>query len=507
MKLSADVLLEAISHLATWQKTGDDNEACYSFPLFSAEHDSASGHVLILSPEDASVLPAGRDVLAVFTAPPHPGMHRVDCPALIPDAAIHPGQLRQCLTALYDRLERWAEALSVCSADLAGVRQMLEVSAAEMNGDFVLIDVSYHVPACTNTGASAIDAIVDLRNGRATEGTIALLADDPRITEIAREKGVRLYESELKSYHARKTLYRNMFRNGESVFYNRLLFCRMSEAYGETDRFMLECLAQRVERITEHLLTYDVPLSRFMALKQQLLRVPSPDFSGDLAAISPLGWKEDDDYRFYIFRSFYVNRDDGISDYILRSLEQIIPESCGAMDGDRILLLQNITHSDITPAELRQRLSAFLRESLYKVGISNEFHSFRLLRGAYFQADAALSRGEQRDPTLWYYPFENYLSDYLFWKVAADIPGEMLIPPGLERLRQLDHGKGTDYTETLRVLAEVNFNTTHAAEALYIHRTTLQNRLERIQRLADLDLNNSDMRFLLQFSFRLLAQK
>jgi len=465
MRISEAVLLEALAPFARWHSTLTDPAALYAFPLRCAGTDAGRGHVLILSPDQAHSAP-GRDsgALAVFTAPPPPGLLSDGCPALIPDAALDDALVWQCLTGLYDRLERWAEALSACSPDLPGVRQMLERSAAEMQGDFVLIDVSYHIPAFTDTGAGGVSAVVDTENGRAAEQSIAILADNPRISEIARVKGVQLYESTQRSRHDRRALYRNMFRPGETVFYNRLLFYRLSEQYGEADRFMLELLVQRVERVTEHLLTYDVPLSRFLALKQQLLRIPLPESSFDPAAISALGWREDDDYCFYIFRSFYSNRDDGISDFILRSLEQLIPGSCGAMDGDRILLLQNVSRCGITRDNLRQRLSLFLRENLYKVGISNVFHPLRLVKGAFCQSAAAL-----------------------------------------ERLRRIDREKGTDYTETLRVLSEVNFNTTHAAQALFIHRTTLQSRLDRIGQLSGLDLGHRDVRFLLQFSFRLLA--
>ena len=510
MELSTGVLLEALSSLAVWRHTGGGDTACYAFPLLFSETGPAAGHVLLLAPEEAGALPsADRGALAVFSGPPRSAPGKAACPALIPDRALAPEQILRCLIAVYDRLERWAAAIADCSSDMNGIRQMLQISAVEMKGDLALIDVSYHVPAFTNTGASNIALSVDLERGRATEDAVSTLSEDPRITAVRSVRGVQLYESYTKSDRAPKTLYRNMFRKGETSFYNRLLLFNMTEQYSETDRFMVEYLAQRVERITAHLNTYAIPASEYLALQQQLLRVPQPDYrqtSSDLAVLSPLGWQADDCYRFLILKSFYSNRDAGITDYILRSLEQTLPASYGTTDGDRILLLQNFTRANTTRHEMRRRLADFLRENLYKAGISNEFYSFSQLRAAYCQAEASLTLGEKRDPTFWYYPFERYLGDYLIWKTATDIPQEMLGLPALVRLYRMDREKGTDYAETLRVLSEVNFNTTHAAQRLYVHRTTLQNRIDRIQQLTALDLNDNDVRFLLQFSFRLLEK-
>ena len=61
--------------------------------------------------------------------------------------------------------------------------------------------------------------------------------------------------------------------------------------------------------------------------------------------------------------------------------------------------------------------------------------------------------------------------------------------------------------QTLRVLIGDNCNATHAAKHLFIHRSSLQDRIERIEHLTGLDLNDPATRALLWFSFQLLEQK
>jgi sugar diacid utilization regulator len=62
-----------------------------------------------------------------------------------------------------------------------------------------------------------------------------------------------------------------------------------------------------------------------------------------------------------------------------------------------------------------------------------------------------------------------------------------MIPEGLQKLRCED-GKGgeSDGWRTLKVYLDNEMNGMQTARDLYIHRTTLQNRLRRIEQLVDL---------------------
>ena len=80
----------------------------------------------------------------------------------------------------------------------------------------------------------------------------------------------------------------------------------------------------------------------------------------------------------------------------------------------------------------------------------------------------------------------------------------LLVIPALSALQRADQEKGTNYTETLRMYAAENFNVTRTAQRLFIHRTSLQDRLNRIRELTGIDLECPEARFDLLFSLRLL---
>ena len=511
MKLPASVIMEALDQLGVWTAFSIQPGKTYAFPLQYDGCFGAPGHVLVVSGE---IRPGSRgsasgnccaDQLPVFTSP-RKKEHRM--PGLYPDKAVPSDSIMSCLFELYDRLDAWEEALDTCGQDIPGIQRMLEITAACMDGSLGLIDVSYNMPAYTKGMADGLGLQARTGVQRPDDANIASLAEDPQITAIRSVRGVHFYENPLGSSAEGVSLYRNMFRPGENTYYNRLLFYRESEGYSETDVFMLEALAGKIEKITVHLSTFSLPSSELAALKKLAVRVTEGDYRYDAAADAALhsaGWHRNDRCRFYIFSYMYPERDNGITEYMLRSIEHLIPSSCGEVKDGRILLLHNVTRGKADIRDIRSRLAEFLRENMYKAGVSGLVYSASHRRGAYLEAEAAVRLGTDRDPMFWYYLFEDYRMDYLIRKSAEEIPDELLIMPGLQVLLREDEAKGTQYTETLRVYTEENFNVTRTAQRLFVHRTSLQDRLNRIRERTGLDLDDPETRFDLLFSLRLLS--
>ena len=68
----------------------------------------------------------------------------------------------------------------------------------------------------------------------------------------------------------------------------------------------------------------------------------------------------------------------------------------------------------------------------------------------------------------------------------------------------IDREKNTDYYHTLRVYLENERSIPRTSEALIIHRTTLQYRLEKIEQLTRLNLDSEDVRIYLMLSYKIL---
>ena len=88
--------------------------------------------------------------------------------------------------------------------------------------------------------------------------------------------------------------------------------------------------------------------------------------------------------------------------------------------------------------------------------------------------------------------FEDYALSYALKNSIGELRPELMMPCGLARLLQ-ESREGADYWKTLEVYLDHEMNASRTARELFIHRTTLQNRLSRISRFVDLDSPESRM--------------
>ena len=81
---------------------------------------------------------------------------------------------------------------------------------------------------------------------------------------------------------------------------------------------------------------------------------------------------------------------------------------------------------------------------------------------------------------------------------------EMFYSTGLKNLFRHDEHSPVSYFETLKVFLEENMNYTSTAEVLYIHRSTLVDRINRIERELGIDLKDYNERLHLQIIMKAL---
>ena len=74
----------------------------------------------------------------------------------------------------------------------------------------------------------------------------------------------------------------------------------------------------------------------------------------------------------------------------------------------------------------------------------------------------------------------------------AGRPSWVYYPDGLKKLKAHDENSQVSYLETLRVYLDNNLSVTKTAAALYLHRSTLLDRLAHITQMLGCDLKNPD---------------
>ena len=153
-------------------------------------------------------------------------------------------------------------------------------------------------------------------------------------------------------------------------------------------------------------------------------------------------------------------------------------------------------------AMLVERLSALMESSAVQIGVSNRTESLVDIRMALVEATIALDEGSLLDPGKGLYTFQDYALAELISRPLDELPLERFFSPGLARLVRHDATSPVSYIETLRSFLNNNMSVTATASALYIHRSTLIERLDRIKKLLGENLDDPDVRLRIEIVLR-----
>lgn len=198
-------------------------------------------------------------------------------------------------------------------------------------------------------------------------------------------------------------------------------------------------------------LPYDSPLSWVCAV------IPESNHVGGLSSGYLL-----DELRQRLARSVIVEKDDSLVAFILSSTSDRQEEAAA---GELRPLLENLG---------------------LDAGISRPFSDISLARLLFLQAQAALITGNDCHLEERCHLFSECELDYLLGCCTRELGTAALIPPELVELSHIGEN-GVDYVGTLRTYLDCDCNASRAAEHLYLHRSTMVQRLERIREVVDLD--------------------
>lgn len=216
-------------------------------------------------------------------------------------------------------------------------------------------------------------------------------------------------------------------------------------------------------------------------------------------------WQMNDTYQIILFR-FQEGAGAGIGmKYYQEQIQRLFRECCVIAEPTQFICIRNISRSDVTH-DFSETLPYFLRDSLCKAGLSDQFTDFSQLLYYYREAEYALSAGEAVDASKWYHNFSGYAFQYLVEHCSSLLLPIQVCHPALHILGEYDSMNDTELFVTLKVYLQNRQNVTHTADLLHVHRTTLLARIDRIKMLTRLDLDDHRTCLHLMMSFEILKK-
>ena len=174
---------------------------------------------------------------------------------------------------------------------------------------------------------------------------------------------------------------------------------------------------------------------------------------------------------------------------------------------NNILLIVNLTIYQGDLSDYMSRLSIIIREGLLMAGISNVYKDFCQTPEYHRQAQIALDYGLRQNGMFWQFYFKDFSLQYIVDMAITELTPEQIISNKLLVLRDYDEKNNTNFLQTLDVYIRNERNAMQTSRELFIHRSTLFYRLDRIHELTQLDLDDGETRLYLGLSFYILKHK
>lgn len=360
------------------------------------------------------------------------------------------------------------------------------------DNNFYILSDPMHIPEMSSWER-------DTRTGRSivSLNTINDFRTDFEYLEGLKSKKPVLYSSNQTGY---RILYRNLWIGNHYV--GRVLADELRSAVRPGNFYEIDYLGKLLEEsISSKRLIWLSVAGEFDEFLQSCISDNTVEEQTAMRHLQYLEWELTDCYTamqiITVQQEFSM-----VSAYsTIGQIETQLPQSKAFLYGNSIYVVVNLTKGSEPPENFAWRLSVVIRESLLKVGVSSEFHNFLELPNACKQAGIALEFGRVSDSTYWYYKFDDYKLDYIIRCATRELPANMLCADALTKLKEYDLENKTDLYNTLRVYLKLEKNVLQTSKELFIHRSTLAYRLDKIQKIMNLDLNDSKERLKLLISF------
>lgn len=210
------------------------------------------------------------------------------------------------------------------------------------------------------------------------------------------------------------------------------------------------------------------------------------------------GWASGDRLTLYVLKPL-----EGSSlpaTVLFHHLESMHPAAFVMFFQDRLLELVN--HDLTDPAEFLPQFTELLTAFDCCAGASPAFHHPAQLPEEFRAASIAAEYAPKKPGVI--QDFQSALLPYLMTLLLEHSVTDPC-HPALSVLKDYDHTHHTELTHTLNRYVTCRCSATETARSLYIHRSTLLYRLERILELTGIDFENPDEYFHLLLSFYLDA--
>lgn len=197
-----------------------------------------------------------------------------------------------------------------------------------------------------------------------------------------------------------------------------------------------------------------------------------------------------------------INPKNHYIDYIRAYIEDIFTGSKSIYYENKLLFLIDCDKCKYENEIIR--LEIFMTDNNLILGVSTEFSSLILLKEKFHESERAIAIGKQLYKGFNLYDYEK-LKLYDLLRAASEKLNLMdFCPTPLIRLNNYDKKHNTDYMDTLKTYLYCNKNKSETAKKLFIHRNTLNYRINKIKEITNIEIENFKEQYYLYIGFEII---
>lgn len=405
----------------------------------------------------------------------------------------------------FEKYYNWDIQLQLALGSVNPLDEMLEASLDIFHNPVFAHDTNFYILSSPRHVKGMSQWVHDRRTGKLI-APLSLIQDfklDAEYQRTLTTRGAHIYSEEMRGY---RILYMNLWVNGK--YQGRLCVDELQSEIQPGHFFALEYLGSFIELCINRHNLFQISMGndarKFFA---DYLSGKATELQSITDQIQYLNWNRHD--RYLCLRLETQQQDDRMHSSIatIGHIEAQIPKGLAFTYQQGIVAIVNLSFDHSSASDVISSLAIILREGLFKMGVSTEFRDFLLIPQGYTEAVEALRLGKKSQSMIWCYRFDDYLLEYMVSRISHQISPELLVSSRLEALLNYDRKNNTELYHTLKTYLEHERNSLQTAKALFIHRSSLTYRLERIQKITRINLDDPRERLLLQICFLLMQEK
>lgn len=449
-----------------------------------------------------SLFSSFQDVSLIIIGEPEPGLLSPSTSYIVLSEDTDIGSVYDFTTDLFLKYASWDLALQKALFSDTPLQDMLKASQDIFKNPLFVHDSDFYVLACPNRVEGMLKWMIDSRNGRPMVplDTINSFKIDKEYLHTLKTRHADIFSANQRGY---RVLYMNLW-NGQH-YEGRICVDELQSLIKPGDFVAIEYLSEVILTSIKRRNIFWSSMGRNPEeICKKILDQSITDEHEVSRLLRFLSWGYHDQYLVFKLITDHADMTSTFSTSAFGYIESQVSSSHAFFYDNSIVVIVNQTAGNNTSAQIVSDISYLLREGLFKIGLSNEIHDFSQLHVAYRQASIALEYGPVTDDTSWCFYFKDCALDYMSHKVCEDISSDYLCAAEIRTLMDYDEKHNTKLGETLETYLTLERNVVQTARALFIHRSTLFYRLDRIHQITGLDLDNPRIRLYLLMSYQML---